>query len=590
MAKTDATYPSGSNLLGHLYRLVTAITHRTPGRNGRSELLFEAGRILGDNFESPGHSARFASHLSKIIKFDFLALAQIDHTEWTAENLLQCGVRVSGMSDGWSASLDLLPQPEVLSSDSALVCEVADVTKVEQDVAWSLHHAGVRSLISAPIHADGTVIGLMLIGAKLPNSFGEFESDTATTLADSISGSVANLRLHQRLRRELIERETISGLTKTISSSLDIAASMDDFSEEISRVVPNSGVSISVDRGAGNSNELRWATTSNSEFTPQAPRTLKAAMKIGERSVGEIEIHCHPTAKYTRHHLRLLQSLASNIAGPVAAAELHFQAMALAEANLERERFEAEKREMQRVAAAKTDFLTTISHELRTPLTSILAFADVLSKNKPGTLVEKQQHQVEIIQRNGRKLKVLIDELLDTTLHDKDNITLTPEYFDLVETSSDVVQALIPITDERDQKLEITSTGESIELEGDKFRVSQVISNLVTNASKYSPQGSSIHIALDASEDEISICIADSGIGIKPIDVPHIFSAFYRADNESTRSVSGTGIGLYFSRIIVDAHGGEINVDAKPGVGTSMTVTLPRVFAGSKTSELASAA
>lgn len=283
MAKTDATYPSGPNLLGRLHRLASAITHRAPGRNGRSELLFEAGRILGDNFESPGHSARFASHLSRIIKFDFLALAQIDHTEWAAESLLQCGVRVNSMSDDWSASLDLLPQPDVLTSDSVLVCEVADVTKVEYDVAWSLHHAGIRSLISVPIHADGAVIGLVFIGAKLPNSYGEFEAETATTLAESISGSFANLRLHQRLRRELVERETIAGLTKTLSSSLDIETSMDEFTEEVHRIIPNVGMSISMSDGLDGERFVKWNSTRTQEISPNVGRTLTTAMKIGDR-------------------------------------------------------------------------------------------------------------------------------------------------------------------------------------------------------------------------------------------------------------------------------------------------------------------
>lgn len=449
------------------------------------------------------------------------------------------------MSDDWSASLDLLPQPDVLTSDSALVCEVADVTKVEYDVAWSLHHAGIRSLISVPIHADGAVIGLVFIGAKLPNSYGEFEAETATTLAESISGSFANLRLHQRLRRELVERETIAGLTKTLSSSLDIETSMDEFTEEVHRIIPNVGMSISMSDGLDGERFVKWNSTRTQEISSNVGRTLTTAMKIGDRTVGQLALHCHPAVKYARHHLHLLKSIASSIAGPVAAAELHSQAMALAEANLERERSEAEKRELQRVAAAKTDFLTTISHELRTPLTSILAFADVLSKDKPGTLVEKQQHQLGIIQRNGRRLKMLIDELLDTTLRDTENISIDPSEFDIVETAVEVTQALTPITDEKRQHVEVTTTDETITLEGDQFRVSQVISNLVTNASKYSPEGSSIQISIDGSSDKVMICVADEGMGISPIDVPYVFSAFYRADNEITRSVSVSGIGLY---------------------------------------------
>ena len=142
---------------------------------------------------------------------------------------------------------------------------------------------------------------------------------------------------------------------------------------------------------------------------------------------------------------------------------------------IDRVRLDAEAtaiRESQEAGRLRAEVMATFSHELRTPLTSILAFADVLSKDKPGTLVEKQQHQLGIIQRNGRRLKMLIDELLDTTLRGTENISIDPSEFDIVETAVEVTQALTPITDEKRQHVEVTTTDETITLEGDQFRVS----------------------------------------------------------------------------------------------------------------------
>jgi signal transduction histidine kinase len=160
--------------------------------------------------------------------------------------------------------------------------------------------------------------------------------------------------------------------------------------------------------------EVRWSfgETPVASDSPQH-RILTADMKVGDSNVGTLFVIVNSRHRYTRHHLSLLSTVASNVAGAIAAAEMHARSMQLAETRIEWERAEAESRELQRVATAKSDFLTTVSHELRTPLTSILAFADMLKRNKLGNLLEKQERQLGIIQRSGRRLAVLIDDLLD---------------------------------------------------------------------------------------------------------------------------------------------------------------------------------
>ena len=549
------------------------------GRDGQSKLLLETGQILGDNFESPNHSGKFVEHVAKVIAFDYISLAQVDHTEWTVDNLLQCGVRIGGMSDSWSISLDAVPQPEVFSTKSAAMCEVEQAAHKGKSPAWWMYKAGLRSMINAPIIADGTVIGVLTVASRLPGSYDMANVHTAQMLADAVAGSFASLRLHKRLLRELVERETISALAKTISSSLDIESSMPNFAHDLWKIVPAHGVSISLATGVNDDIEDRWSfgVTPIASGSP-LQLTLTSDMKVGGATVGTLTVVGKPRQQYTRHHLSLLNTVASNIAGAIAAAEMHAQSMELAATRLEWEQAEAERRELERVSAAKSDFLTTVSHELRTPLTSILAFADLLTRNSTGNLLGKQERHLEIIQRSGRRLAVLIDDLLGLTSIERGQFELKPLRFDVEEMLTDVADSFGPILQEKNQKLSVTMEDSSIEMFADQIRLTQVVSNLLTNASKYSDEDTEVSIRVESDNDDVIVKVTDQGIGIDSGDLPSVFGAFFRADNEGTRAQSGTGIGLYFCRMILDHHHGEISAESEVGSGTTMTVRIPREY------------
>jgi signal transduction histidine kinase len=584
MAQADSTYPSWPDQPGRLKSWFNKVADLASRRDATAELLLEAGQILGDDFESPRHSDKFAEHVSKIVDFDYFSIAQVDHSEWTVENLLQCGTRISGMSDEWSMNLDAVPQPEIFASKSAAMCEVEVVAHDGKSPGWWMYRAGLRSLITAPIIADGTVIGLLFVASRLPRNYDAANVHTAQMLADAVAGSFANLRLHKRLRRELIERETISALAKTISSSLDIESSMPDFAHDLWNIVPANGVSISLATGVNDDTADRWSfgVTPVAGESPNQ-RILTSEMKVGGATVGTLSVVGSPRQRYTRHHLTLLSTVASSIAGAIAAAEMHARSMELAETRLEWERAEAESRELQRVALAKSDFLTTVSHELRTPLTSILAFADLLKRNKRENLVPKQERQLGIIQRSGRRLAVLIDDMLDATHIEQSEYELEPVRFDISEMISDLVESFVPIISERNQKLtiDVPPVAEANEMFADQVRLSQVISNLITNASKYSGENTEVKVSVKyTSDDEVTIEVEDQGIGIGGEDLPHVFGAFFRADNEGTRAQSGTGIGLYFCRMIVEYHSGEITAESEVDQGTKITMKLPREFDG----------
>jgi GAF domain-containing protein len=194
MALVDSTYSPRSDQPGRLQNWLSKLVGLTSRRNVQAELLLEAGQILGDNFESPNHEDRFTKHLAELVNFDYFSLAHVDHSEWTVENLIHCGTRISGMSESWSMSFDAVPQPEVFTTKSAAMCEVEQAAHGGQSSAWWMYRAGLRSMISAPIIADATVIGVLMVASRLPNTYNASDVHTAQMLADAVAGSFANLR------------------------------------------------------------------------------------------------------------------------------------------------------------------------------------------------------------------------------------------------------------------------------------------------------------------------------------------------------------------------------------------------------------
>jgi signal transduction histidine kinase len=214
---------------------------------------------------------------------------------------------------------------------------------------------------------------------------------------------------------------------------------------------------------------------------------------------------------------------------------------------------------------AKTRFLATVSHELKTPLTSISAFTDILKKNRGSHLESKELKQLDVISRNVHRLNLLINDLLDLTRIDAGTLNLEPDDFQVSRLLGDMTAMFEPIMGRRNQRLVIDDGSMDRWMSGDRDRLEQMITNLVTNASKFSPAGAAINMGTVVEDGDLKMTVTDHGVGIPLAAQPQIFEAFYRVDSEETRSVPGTGVGLYITASIVKLHGGTINVESEPG-------------------------
>jgi signal transduction histidine kinase len=228
--------------------------------------------------------------------------------------------------------------------------------------------------------------------------------------------------------------------------------------------------------------------------------------------------------------------------------------------------------EAQRSVQLRDKFLGIASHELKTPLTVFKGYALLLARQlKRGSLDPAQLPGIvdQLVLHSGR-LEDLVNDLLDTSRIQHGRLELQPESLDLVALTATVLERF---EDEPRHVLTLDAP-EPVVGKWDPGRIDQVLTNLIGNAVKYSPDGGEVHVSVREVDNEVHIAVRDQGIGISPLDQGEVFQPFRRLHTDA-RVIAGTGLGLYISSQIVARHGGSIEVESTPGKGSTFTVRLP---------------
>ena len=237
-------------------------------------------------------------------------------------------------------------------------------------------------------------------------------------------------------------------------------------------------------------------------------------------------------------------------------------------------REQAARIEAEAANRAKDEFLITLSHELRTPLNAIRGWIYML---RSGTLDAKVATQaLETIDRNARLQVQLIEDLLDVSRIISGKLHLEMGPLDLNELVESTVNMIKPAAVAQGLRLFISTAPTKVYVDGDPDRLQQVINNLLSNAIKFTPRGGRVEVGVESERTTARILVSDSGKGIAPEALPHIFDQFWQADSSSTRSHGGLGIGLAILRHLVDRHGGTVKVESSgEGRGATFIVSLP---------------
>lgn len=237
------------------------------------------------------------------------------------------------------------------------------------------------------------------------------------------------------------------------------------------------------------------------------------------------------------------------------------------DALVERERLA--RSEAEGAVRARDDILAIVSHDLRNPLNVIAMSATVLASTLPE---EKKAAQLGIIRRAISGMNSLIDDLLDVSQIASERLKVQPQLVDAASICDDARLVLEPLMSQKAQHFECDISSRPLMVMADSGRVLQVLSNLIGNAHKFTPEGGRITVRIDAEAGSARFAIADTGPGISRQDLPHIFDRFWQARRVRR---GGVGLGLAISKGIIDAHGGKIWAESCAGVGTTFYFTLP---------------
>ncbi len=239
------------------------------------------------------------------------------------------------------------------------------------------------------------------------------------------------------------------------------------------------------------------------------------------------------------------------------------------------EKLDTSRKEVASANAAQTQFFASVSHELRTPLTSAISFADMLSHNKGHNLTKRQLSHLDVIRRNQQQLARLINDVLDIGRMQAGTFKLSRTEFDIKDVVSEIVENFRPMIGAKRQDLRVTLPGGEARVNADRARMVQSLSNILSNASKYSFERTLIKLEATVAGRTVVIQVEDQGIGIPVADLQRLFTPFFRAKNAANSGAPGTGLGLHIARSLILQHGGDVNVTSRLGGGTTVRITLP---------------
>ena len=494
------------------------------------------------------------------------------------------------------------------------VADTLEGTLAEARVAW-YRLAGIQSLISVPLPVGGIRRAALVAYYLTPHVTTNAERQVAAALghlaATALNNAEARLRQEQlRLEAERhSQRMAFLAEVSSLFSTLDYEAS---FRRLANLAVPRLGdwCAIDVERD-GRLTRLAVAHPDPdmlrvAEQLYVGDLTLEDSTAVGRvMQTGEAELYSEitdtqlATAARDADHLASLRllSMRSAIVAPLLARGRTLGVLTLVSSNPER-RYDASDlrfvelvarraamvidnarlyEEARRANHAKDEFLALLSHELRTPLNAIMGWAQVLlTPAPPGAAEPPVVRGLEIIQRNAKLQADLVEGLLDVARVATGGLPLSRQLLDPAEAAAAAIEGVRPAASERGLELYLTARTGECRVLADPNRLHQMLSNLLSNALKFTDRGGHIDVRVKPSHGWCEIEVADTGAGIAPEFLPHVFERFRQADSSATRRHGGLGLGLWLVQELVKAHGGTIRA-ASDGLdrGATFTIRLP---------------
>ncbi len=584
----------------------------TQRRAAQAALVYEVGRRVTSELEPGELLSAIVTAVRDAFDYYGVMLMLLDEE---AE-----GLTLQSIAGGYA---DIFPEHLWLAIGEGMIGYAAATgeTQVSGNVSKDPHYVRkaqeeTKSELAVPIKSGQEVIGVLDMQSDKFDAFDEVDLMAMETLADQIAVAIENARLFEETRRRVRELRLLhdvglaaaSGvrLGETLqAAAVALAAELESTHVALMLLEPESG-SLRMEASVGYPPDVvkglrlrlgqgitGWVAQHGEPLlVPDVgldPRYYEAAldtrselcvpMSTGSLVIGVLNVESPQPNVFTDDDQRLLSTLASNLTVLIERARL-FEEVEAARMELQQraEALEQANVRLQELDRLKSQLLANMSHELRTPLNSILGFSEVLMDGLVGEMTPDQNECLGNIHSSGQHLLALINDILDLSKIEAGRMELEPTTFDVAGLLAEVQMTIMPLIKKKSQVLKIGQAEGLPRLTADRFRIKQVLLNLLSNAYKFTLVEGHITLSCRLVDGTTMLfSVADTGFGIKPEDHKIIFEEFRQADGSSAREMTGTGLGLAISKRLIEMHGGRIWVESEYGHGATFSFLLPLV-------------
>jgi GAF domain-containing protein/anti-sigma regulatory factor (Ser/Thr protein kinase) len=491
---------------------------------------------------------------------------------------------------------------------------LAEIESEYLDTKAAQQLAGTRTVLATPLLREGMAIGCILVRRTEVRPFSEKQIALLKTFADQAVIAIENVRLFQELQartgelaRSVQQLTALGEVGQAVSSTLDLETVLTRIASHAVQLSGTDGGAIYeydeqsqqfllrasdqmeeelINALRANPPRLgqgalgRAATTREPVEVPNileeqaySERTREVLSRFGfraslaipllreDRIIGGLVVRRKSPGAFSPEVVDLLKTFATQ------------SALAIQNARLFRE-IQEKGRQLELASKYKSQFLASMSHELRTPMNAVLGYTRMLLMNVYGELPEKVRDVHGRIDKSGRHLLGLINDVLDFSKIEAGQLTLAINPYSIRDVIQAVVSGTQSLAAEKNLSLKVTVPSDLPPIQGDERRITQVLMNLVGNAIKFTDSGE-VRVEVKSADGSFVVSVSDTGPGIAETDQENIFEEFRQAQSSTTQKKGGTGLGLAIAKRIVELHGGKIWVESEVGKGSTFTFTLP---------------
>jgi signal transduction histidine kinase/CheY-like chemotaxis protein len=515
---------------------------------------------------------------------------------------------------------------ETVTGRAVLECKAIHIPDVLADPDYAMTDTqrvgGYRAIVGVPLLRNGHPIGVIVLMRREPRPFTDKQIELVTTFADQAVIAIENVRLFDEVQartRELSqsvgELRALGEVTQAVTSTLDLETVLTTI---VAKATPLSGteagaiyvfdeaqrefrlratygmseelIAAITDQHAALSNAVSEAAEQGepvqvADLQNEPPSMVNdIIMKAGYRArllvplirsgqtVGALVVRRLQPGEFPKSTIELVKTFAAQSVLAIQNARL------FSEIEVKSRQLAAARDAADEANRTKSSFLSSMSHELRTPLNAIIGLTDMMVGNAARFGTEKALEPLRRVHRAGTHLLGLINQVLDLSKIEAGKLELNLESVSIPALVEEVIGTARPLAEQNKNRLSVECPGDLPPIEADAMRVRQILLNLLSNACKFTKDGSIIlrvRQVAHQGQDCIAFAVADSGIGMTPEQLGRLFEEFSQGDATTARQYGGTGLGLAITRRLCQMMGGDVSVTSEVGKGTTFTVRLP---------------